>query len=126
MAWTTPRTYVTAEIITASILNLHVRDNLNALDARRANGSYTGDSSVNKAIAHGLGIIPKLVLLVLSSGSSGKFFMVQSGWMSGEVAGVEYGTTVTAWNATNFYVGNVSSYAGSANLSGTTYYWAAL
>ncbi len=31
MAWTTPRTYVAGEIVTASILNVDVRDNLNAL-----------------------------------------------------------------------------------------------
>ena len=29
MAWTSPRTYTTGELITASILNTHVRDNLN-------------------------------------------------------------------------------------------------
>jgi len=28
MTWTTPRTWVTAELITASIMNTHVRDNL--------------------------------------------------------------------------------------------------
>ena len=28
MAWTAPRTWVTAEIVTASLLNVHVRDNL--------------------------------------------------------------------------------------------------
>jgi hypothetical protein len=31
MAWTTPRTWVTAETVTASILNSHVRDNLDFL-----------------------------------------------------------------------------------------------
>jgi hypothetical protein len=31
MAWTTPRTYVAGEVVTASILNVDVRDNLNAL-----------------------------------------------------------------------------------------------
>jgi hypothetical protein len=31
MAWTTPRTYVTGEVVTAAILNADVRDNLNAL-----------------------------------------------------------------------------------------------
>ena len=31
MAWTTPRTWVAAEVPTASIFNTHVRDNLNAL-----------------------------------------------------------------------------------------------
>lgn len=31
MAWTTPRTWVTGEIVTASLMNTHVRDNLNSL-----------------------------------------------------------------------------------------------
>lgn len=31
MAWTTPRTWVAGELVTASMLNTHIRDNLNAL-----------------------------------------------------------------------------------------------
>jgi hypothetical protein len=31
MAWTSPRTWSTGELVTASIMNTHVRDNLNAL-----------------------------------------------------------------------------------------------
>lgn len=31
MAWTTPRTWSTAEVVTAGLMNTHVRDNLNAL-----------------------------------------------------------------------------------------------
>ncbi len=34
MAWTTPRTWVDAEVVTAAIMNTHVRDNLTDLDAR--------------------------------------------------------------------------------------------
>lgn len=32
MAWTAPRTWVTAEIVTAALLNTHVRDNLLAIN----------------------------------------------------------------------------------------------
>jgi hypothetical protein len=32
--WTTPRTWVAGEIVTASLMNLHVRDNLVDLDSR--------------------------------------------------------------------------------------------
>ena len=35
MAWTTPRTWVTGELVTAVILNAYVRDNQNALDGGR-------------------------------------------------------------------------------------------
>lgn len=31
MAWTTPRTWVTSEVVTAAVMNTHVRDNLSAL-----------------------------------------------------------------------------------------------
>lgn len=31
MAWTVPRTWVTGEIVTASLLNTHLRDNLNSV-----------------------------------------------------------------------------------------------
>jgi len=31
MAWTTPRTWVTGELITATLMNAHIRDNLSAL-----------------------------------------------------------------------------------------------
>lgn len=34
MAWTTPRTWVTGELVTASIMNTHVRDNLSHLGTR--------------------------------------------------------------------------------------------
>ena len=33
MAWTSPRTWVSSELVTASMLNTHLRDNLLALDA---------------------------------------------------------------------------------------------
>lgn len=33
MAWTTPKTWQTAELVTAALLNTHVRDNLNILAA---------------------------------------------------------------------------------------------
>ncbi len=42
MAWTTPRTWVTNELVTAAIMNTHVRDNLN-----ETIGAITGtDSSI--------------------------------------------------------------------------------
>lgn len=42
MAWTTPRTWVTGELVTASIMNTHIRDNENAL-AARALAFWIGD-----------------------------------------------------------------------------------
>jgi len=46
MAWTSPRTWVAGEIVTAALLNTHVRDNLNDL----ADGSWGRDTAfVRKA-----------------------------------------------------------------------------
>lgn len=41
MAWTTPRTWTTGEIVTAAMMNTHVRDNLNALFSRRFPHTYS-------------------------------------------------------------------------------------
>lgn len=46
MAWTTPKTWVNNEPLTASDLNTHLRDNLNALKAPPA-AQYTLDESSN-------------------------------------------------------------------------------
>lgn len=43
MAWTTPRTWVASELVTASLFNTHIRDNLTAL---RAAAVFTDDSSL--------------------------------------------------------------------------------
>jgi hypothetical protein len=39
MAWTTPRTWVAGEVVTAALLNIHLRDNLNAVSGIW--GNYT-------------------------------------------------------------------------------------
>lgn len=51
MAWTTPRTWVTNELVTATLMNAHVRDNLaylltpNSFQARVGSGTYTTSST---------------------------------------------------------------------------------
>ncbi len=92
-----------------------------------ANGSYSGNSSVNRAIPHGLGVTPKLVELMQSGGA--QWGREVSGWnyisysLPAESSGGRL--AVTALNSTNFYVGNATSYGNSANLNGNTYYWVA-
>ena len=39
MGWTAPRTWVVAEIVTAALLNTHLRDNLLALSTHQHDGS---------------------------------------------------------------------------------------
>jgi hypothetical protein len=52
MVWTSPRTWVASEVVTAAIMNTHVRDNLNALngyvaktadESRSATAALTND-----------------------------------------------------------------------------------
>lgn len=46
MAWTSPRTWVASEVVTASIMNAHVRDNLNAVNGYSIK---TADESVTSS-----------------------------------------------------------------------------
>jgi microcystin-dependent protein len=57
MAWTTPRTWVAGELVTASLMNTHVRDNLSVLrDSMWPIGSvYTSVTNTNPATTLGVG-----------------------------------------------------------------------
>jgi len=84
---------------------------------------YTGNDGVNTARAHGLGRIPKLVVIARGLGS---LYVI-----IGTIAyifhdGAVVGLAVTAMDATNFYVGNATSYVNSANANAEAYYWAAI
>lgn len=86
-------------------------------------GAYVGDSSANKAIAHGLGRVPKCVL-IMQRATATNFLLMQGSdtvvWISGAIA---HG--VTAKDAINFYVGNAAAYDQSANLNLENYDWVA-
>lgn len=88
-------------------------------------GTYTGDNSANKAIAHGLGRVPKLV--VIQKAAAGDIAVIIDGnaTISTQVGGSFYSYAVTAVDATNFYVGNATSYPNSFNNGTVTYYWSA-
>lgn len=54
MAWTTPRTWTTGEVVTAAIMNTHVRDNLDDLDRRTTlsgNTIATAETTTSTAYA---------------------------------------------------------------------------
>uniref|UniRef100_A0A6M3L1U9 Tail protein n=1 Tax=viral metagenome TaxID=1070528 RepID=A0A6M3L1U9_9ZZZZ len=98
-------------------------------------GSYTGDDSVNRAIAHGLGTTPSyLAILTPPSGSRAIGFWVAgfTYFVSVTVPGVggavlsPTSLTVTANDATNFYVGNATDYYQSMNANLVPYNWVAL
>ena len=88
-------------------------------------GSYTGQNSVNYAVPHGINRIP--LFINIQDILSGYFMRILKGnsniwYLTPTVHGYN---TVTAPDSTNFYVGNVSDYHLSVNLSPRTYIWEA-
>lgn len=91
-------------------------------------GTYTGDASGGRAIAHGLGRAPSLVFITIS-GHYG--YRIIKG-----IARIHFATStgpsfngalaVTAPDATNFYVGNAANYEQSANVNTGAYAWVAI
>ena len=70
MTWTAPRTWVSGETVTASIMNTHVRDNLNAL----ADGAWgrdttfvTNTSSINTPLSGAFGNVTNYNFVAASS-----------------------------------------------------------
>ena len=90
-------------------------------------GIYTGNDTENRAIPHGLGAIPKLV--VIYSASVPAMVMVRTNTTSLTFAQSEANSPIydiTDGNATNFYVGDMASYFISGNGMGVLYKWIAI
>ncbi len=62
MAWTSPRTWTTGELVTAAIMNTHVRDNLNALFSPPSDSSTltTNISTTNTSFENATGLTATL------------------------------------------------------------------
>jgi len=86
--------------------------------------AYNGDGGAsNTAVAHTLGATPKIVIITKDAGSY-HFFLNTSGKLhyAGTAGAVEVGIeTVTAMDATNFYVGGASDSDKYANKNGIAY-----
>lgn len=86
MAWTAPRTWVVGEVVTASIMNTHVRDNLTAL---RDLTPKCKMSFINSG-----GAVPADNLLRLYSGTTTTWYdndsMVSTGTITIKTAGTFY------------------------------------
>ena len=91
---------------------------------QKLTGGYSGDNTVNRAIPHGYGGEPHLILIY---GDNGVVLLINTSYNG--VIRVDNDSaikSVTAVDSTNFYVGNSSSYPLSANASGVTYTWVIL
>ena len=85
-----------------------------------SSGTYDGNSSVNRAVAHGLGRIPKLVFIADITGGIWRNFII-GGYLCGSYSTGDANYDVTDPDATNFYVGNAADYSQSANNLTRTY-----
>ena len=88
-------------------------------------GSYTGNSTVNRAVAHGLERIPKLVRIYEVGEELMWDLLAELGNLVIDGGSYLWWYDVTEADVTNFYVGNAGSYADSANYNGTEYKWVA-
>ncbi len=93
-----------------------------------SSGQYTGNDGVNRAVAHGLGVAPKLVFITKNAaGGYPILYTIMIG--AAHIKAIGDSPTplaVTAPDATNFYVGNATSYANSANANTIVYDWVAI
>jgi len=102
-------------------------NNLNpapGLTLAAASGTYTGTSAANRAVAHGLGRIPKMVITQQDDGNA--CCMIITGEAFIQNLTTPGRLSVTDPTATNFYVGNATEYTNSGNLTGKGYHWVAI
>lgn len=124
MAWTTPRTWVAGELVTASMMNVHVRDNLNYLfsaDLVPIRGSWTptiigSSSGASAAYATQVGRYFKIGNLVFVS------YHVQNSTGATYVGSIQIGgLPYLAENVANMYVATSPVYFGQLAVA-----WASL
>ena len=101
-------------------------NNPTAYGALMNSGTYVGDATANKAIAHGLSKTPKLVIIVRVGGQ--EFFSLQPNSAAIFYQSEDLGGSIdtTAADGTSFYVGSAVSYGLTANLNAASYPWVAI
>lgn len=91
--------------------------------SRVTRGTYTGNDAANRAIPHGLGSIPYLVVIQHNDAAYMGVLHYTDGYIHSPDAAGHY--TVTAMDITNFYVGNATDYGKSMNGNTNSYTWTA-
>jgi len=89
-------------------------------------GTYTGNDSANRAIPHGLGVPPKLVLIeraVANTEHNKLFYATATVFYNSGANENVYAVTIA--DTTNFYVGNIGDWTRSANGAGVDFRWIA-
>jgi hypothetical protein len=93
--------------------------------------TYTGDNTQNRAIPHGMGVIPRLVLIFFRTDATQWEFTAlfpQTAtlpWvdLDNGAAVAASAATITAMTTTNFYVGDA---AKNGNQNARVYFWLAI
>lgn len=93
--------------------------------AEITSGTYSGNDTVNRAIPHGLTGIPKMVKLQVGAHAASFIIVTDSARIDLVHDTITAHYSVTAMDATNFYVGNVAQYTNSGNGNTETYKWVA-
>ncbi len=101
--------------------------------ATSSSGSYAGNNAADRAVAHGLGIAPRLVTIFAHIDADTWYEFTEIvglnniyGKYLNATAIAVFNYVVAASTTTNFYVGDAASYTNTANATGTTYYWVAI
>jgi hypothetical protein len=87
-------------------------------------GQYAGNDTANRAITHGLGATPSMVIIFMEY-SSYTEIIVNNGNVVHPMSDPATDYAVTAATSTSFYVGNATNYDESGNGGGKSYGWIA-
>jgi hypothetical protein len=138
MAWTTPRTWVTSEVVTATIMNTHVRDNLEWLAgfgiggtdfgslaaqhtsiSRVAVGTYSGNATDDRGIT-GVGFQPVAMFIKSATTYEPVWRWATTGDLSGFMnANAPQANLIQSLDSDGFTIGdNVQ-----VNANGVTHYY---
>lgn len=114
------------DIVNADV-NVAAAIAISKLASFRGSGNYIGDNTTNKAIPHSLGYVPKMVLILSTTGSIGIMII---NVIAGILYQIDYGATaqydVTDPDGTNFYVGAAGNPSGAGNANPYVYHWFAV
>lgn len=92
-----------------------------------ATGTYTGDSTADRAITHGMGVTPDIVITLLyTSGVTHGMCYQFAGTAQLFYLNATTNHAISAVDGTDFHVGNAASYYTSHNYTGYLYRWIAI
>jgi hypothetical protein len=106
MAWTAPRTWISAEVVTAAIMNTHVKDNLIDLDSRvGTNVTNIATNTANFSTLNGSNITTGTV----ATGRLGSGTPSASNFLRGDGTWSSNGSGLTTLNGSNISSGTVAA-----------------